>query len=165
MTDREMDLFRDFSVHGARRCAECGRLEEWVHAYLTGGAWANLPFSDGLKLKKRYWVGPVRVRLADLDRKCGPEEGMEFWEPPEVWERRVAELCASIEDVMAVPPLIVESANGTLRNPDGTFFMVADGSHRLEAFRRMACEHAHVLIWFETAAQRREYLAQRGGDG
>jgi len=35
---------------------------------------------------------------------------------------------------------------------------VADGSHRLEAFRRMGCQHAHVPIWFETEERRREYL-------
>ena len=88
--DTRQDTLRDFSVRGAERCAECGLLEAWVHAYLTGGSWANLPLSDGLKLKERFWVGPVEVRLADIDRQCGPEEDMIYREPAERWERRLA---------------------------------------------------------------------------
>ncbi len=163
----DRDILRDFSVRGARRCAESGLLEAWIHTYLRDGRWANLPLSDGLRLKDRFWVGPTEVRLDNIERECGPEAGMIYPEAPEIWERRLASLQASIRDVLEVPPLIVNSRNGTLRNPDGTFrFVIADGSHRLEALKRMGKESFHVLIWFETEEQRAEYLQEisdRGG--
>jgi hypothetical protein len=80
----------------------------------------------------------------------------------EPWERRLANLQASVRDALAVPALIVNSMNGTLRNPDGTFrFMIADGSHRLEALKRMGKACFHVPIWFVAEEQRAEYLAGR----
>lgn len=48
----DRDGLHDFSVAGALRCAERGLLEEWIHAYLRGGSWANRPLSDGLRLKE-----------------------------------------------------------------------------------------------------------------
>lgn len=96
-------------------------------------------------------MGPVEVRLDNVDRKCGPEEEMAFREPAEQWERRLAELQASICNVLDLPPLIAEGMGGTLRNEDGTFrFLVADGTHRLEALRRLGRESFHMLVWFET---------------
>ncbi|HEX8830570.1 MAG TPA: ParB/RepB/Spo0J family partition protein [Longimicrobium sp.] len=160
MVDHE--ILRDFSVLGAQACAERGMLEAWVHAYLSGGAWANPALSDGLRLKERFWVGPVEVRLRDIDRHCGPELGITHWEPRDQWERRLAELQASIGDVMELPPLIVTAYGGLLRNRDGTHrFLTADGTHRLEALKRMGRETFHVLIWFETETQREEYLRER----
>jgi uncharacterized ParB-like nuclease family protein len=159
------ELLRDFSVRGAARCAEAGVLEEWIHAYLRTGHWANLALSDGLKLEERFWVGPAEVRLDDVDQPCGPGSDKRFREPEEKWERKIAELLGSISDVLDLPPLIVSSGNGTFRNPDGTVrFLVADGCHRLEALRRMGRERVHVLAWFETEAQRTEYLRERNLD-
>ena len=158
------DCLDDFSVRGAQRCAETGRIEHWVHTYLNTGSWANKPLSDGLKLKGRFWLGPTPVRLDNIDRLCGPEEDMIYREPLAQWERRLSQMQASIEDLLDLPPLIVNTVNGSLRNGDGTFrFVIADGSHRLEALKRMGEECFYVLIWFETLAQRQAYLRERAG--
>ena len=157
------DALHDFSVRGAERCADRGVVEARVHAYLTSGYWANVPLAEGLKPKERDWVGPTDVPLDDIDRQCGPEEGMPYREPAELWERRVGQLLATAEDVRDPPPLIVHSSNGTRRNRDGTLrFVVADGAHRLEALKRSGRASCHALIWFETAEQRDEYLRWRG---
>ena len=161
-SDPLIPYINDFSVHGAQQCAKAGVIEEWIHTYLNTGSWANVPLSDGLKLKERYWVGPVLVRLDNMDRACGPEEGMTYKEPEEQWDKRLLQIQTSLKEVTDLPPLITNSINGTLRNADGSFrFMIADGSHRLQALRNMGIEEFYVLIWFETEEQRAEYLEER----
>uniref|UniRef100_UPI0040575209 hypothetical protein n=1 Tax=Acetatifactor sp. TaxID=1872090 RepID=UPI0040575209 len=41
---------------------ESGLLEEWVHTYLLYER-KNKPFSDGLYLEERYFIGPVSMPL------------------------------------------------------------------------------------------------------
>jgi hypothetical protein len=162
MTYPNRNSLDDFSVRGAERCAASGSLEAWVHRYLTSGPWANVPLSQALKLKERFWLGPIDVRLDNIDRQCGPEPDMLYREPVEQWERRIETLRSSVADVLDLPPLIVNSVNGTLRNPSGTFrFVIADGTHRLEALKRIGRESFPVLIWFEATEQRDEYLQER----
>ena len=63
----------DRTLTTARAFAAEGRLEEWIHAYLlTDGH--NKPFSDGLKLDKRFYIGPLEMPLALFTRCCGPED-------------------------------------------------------------------------------------------
>ena len=154
----------NWTVAGAMRWAEVGRLEEWIHTYLGVAEWANPGLSNGLKLKERFWVGPAEVLLCDIDRHCGPEPEMEFREPAEQWERRIEAMRASIHSVTDLPPLILDARNGTRRNVDGSMrFVCADGTHRLEALRRQGRERCFGVIWFETDDVRAEYLAERGG--
>ena len=136
MESTPLPCLSDFSFHGAQQCADAGRIEAWIHAYLNTGYWANLPLSDGLKLKERFWVGPILVRVDNIDRVTGPEEEMPYREPQEQWDRRLLEIQRTMKALADLPPLIVNAKNGTHRNEDGTYrFIIADGSHRLQALQ------------------------------
>ncbi len=52
----------------------------------------NQGLSDGLKLQKRFWIGPVLVNVNELHRSRGPESDMEYVEPIENWEHRINRL-------------------------------------------------------------------------
>lgn len=53
------------TLTSAREHAAQGRLEDWVHAYLTSDG-RNEAFSQGLKLCKRQYMGPLTLPLALL---------------------------------------------------------------------------------------------------
>jgi len=130
-----------FNLKTAQAYASDDILEEWIHAYLTTGEWANPDFSDGLKLQKRWWVGPVEVSLEILTRCCGPEPEMAYRMNPVDWDRRVTKIADNLVDVTQLPPLIIEYQASTLR--------IADGNHRHEAIRRKGWSRCWVLIWYD----------------
>ena len=138
-----------FTVTEARRLAEAGRLQEWIHRYLETGTWANLGLSDGLRLQKRWWIGPLLLPLAGLARACGPEPGMEYRVEREAWDVRVDGMQARGMEPQAVPPLIVQYRHGVLS--------VRDGNHRHEAFRRAGWETCWAVIWFDSEEDGRRF--------
>jgi hypothetical protein len=46
-----------FEVLSCMDAANCGRLDDWAHRYLSAGPWANAGLRDGLRLQRRYWIG------------------------------------------------------------------------------------------------------------
>jgi hypothetical protein len=133
-----------FNLASAQQAAAAGQIEAWVHRYLTGGPWANPALSDGLRLQRRWWRGPVALPVAQLLRCCGPEPEMEFHMEPASWERRVGAIATSLSSLATLPPLIVEYRTGT--------WSVRDGSHRLAALTRLGWPRAWVVIWYNSAA-------------
>ena len=131
----------DFTLSAAQQHARDGKLEEWIHHYLTTGAWANSALSDGLKLQKRWWIGPTRMPLTALTRCCGPEPTMEFVQPVDRWEQRVTHIADGLNRVEDLPPLIVQY--------HADAYNIRDGNHRHEAMRRKDWMHCWVLIWFD----------------
>jgi hypothetical protein len=132
-------LSEDFTSAGARRAAERGQLEPWVHSYLLGPG-GNQPFSDGLKRRIRYWRAPELLPLGLLQRTCGPECDMPFREPVESWQKRVGEIASSFRELELFPPLIAQYVSGRL--------LVSDGSHRLAAFERLGLTDCWVIVWY-----------------
>jgi len=133
----------EWSTTAAMAEARAGRLEDWIHRYLAAGYWSNPGLSDGLRLCRRWWRGPLRVPLASLIRVCGPEEGMAFRQKAEEFERDVGRLMR-LRDPLMVPPLIVEYRAGSR--------VVCDGSHRLEAMSRLGWKNCWVVIWYNREA-------------
>lgn len=135
-----------FDVPTAQDYARQGRLEEWIHAYLLGGSWANPGLSDGLKLQPRWWRGPLLLPLDHLVRACGPEADSEYYVPLEGWSlrtRRLADgIVASGGTPLTIPPLII--------NYDNRVWSVRDGNHRHEAMRLLGWPEAWVLIWYNS---------------
>jgi hypothetical protein len=129
----------DFSSAGARRAAECGLLEGWVHSYLLGPG-GNRPFSDGLKRRTRYWRDPELLPIHMLRRTCGPEPEMTYQEPLESWLRRVDAIASSFRELDPFPPLIAQYESGRL--------LVNDGSHRLAAFQTLGLVQCWVIVWY-----------------
>ena len=61
-----------FTLAEAQEYAERGAIEQWVHAFLTTEG-HNPKFSEGLRLKQRYW-GSDRVGRKRASR--GPAQGI-----------------------------------------------------------------------------------------
>ena len=131
-----------FDVLTAQQYASEGKLEEWIHAYLNAGDWANRGLSEGLSRQQRWWIGPIEMELAGLVRACGPEAGMEYRVDSAQWSERTLRMAQSIADPLAVPPLIVEYRQGILS--------VRDGNTRYEAMQLKGRRTCWVLIWYNT---------------
>lgn len=129
----------DFSVPAAIEYARSGHIEEWIQAYLTSGHWRNPGLADGLKLQKRWWLGPISVPLSEMVRACGPEEWMEYRVPLDVWEQKINKLADGMTDLLAIAPLIAEYRSG--------MFSIRDGNHRHEAMRRKGWLKCWMIIW------------------
>lgn len=128
----------DRTLTTAKAFANAGRIEEWIHAYLCSDG-HNKPFSDGLKLDKRFFKGPVTMPLNLFTRCCGPEETMKWQVDSNSFELRVSALAEAIQSHADLPPLIVEyTAAG---------FVLTDGNHRWEAYNRCGITECAVILW------------------
>jgi hypothetical protein len=145
----------DFTVDGALAAAGAGRLEAWVHAYLTTGYWANRAMSEGLRRRPRWWAGPVELPLAQLVRCCGPEPNMEFVVDAAGWEEKVSTMARTIKSTRLLPPLIAQYRAGVLS--------LRDGSHRHEALRRAGFRTAWTVVWFDSAEEHDRWRARPDG--
>lgn len=147
------------ALSSAREWAEKGRLEEWVHAYLLSDG-PNKPFSDGLKIVDRFFLGPVKMPLHLFSRCTGPEEDMKYRIPPEAWENHVQQLTEAVSTVPDIPPLIVHYLI-----PEGSTegeFELNDGNTRFEAYRRLGVEEAWVIVWITDGDEREQFMARYG---
>lgn len=129
------------TISGARKAADAGQIDEWVHAFLSTGSGANPPMAAGLRKQRRWWIGPISVPVASLTRICGPEAEMEYRTTPDAWEARVAAIMAAEPEQL--PPVILEyRGSGLLK--------LCDGSHRHEAVRRRRVDTMWALVWCNT---------------
>jgi hypothetical protein len=128
-----------------------GRLEEWVHNYLTTGSWANPDFSKGLRKTKRWWYGPVEFPLAALSRCVGPEPGIEFQVSTEYWDGRTQEMAQSLSDPLALPPLIVEYRHGELS--------IRDGNTRYGAMNIKGWRTGWVIFWYNSESDFHHHIS------
>lgn len=127
-----------FTAEEALLFSEHGCIEEWIHLFLkTYGR--NPAFSEGLKLQKRYWLGPLLVPLHKLQRCCGPEADMQYYNAPEPWEKRVGGLFELLQGGWEYPPLIVQHVEGE--------WIVTDGNGRHEAMKRLQQEQCWAILW------------------
>jgi hypothetical protein len=131
--------YRDFSVRGARVAAREGELEAWLQTYLTSEPqWANPGLANGLLLAPRVYR-LLEMPVSALERKCGPEPEMEYWQDAHSFEARVRAIGDSVQSVEDLPPLVVEELSGR--------FIVCDGTHRLEAVRRKGWPTCWVVVF------------------
>ena len=68
----------------------------------------NIPFSEGLKLMKRYWTGPILMDINRLNRCCGPEPEIKYRDSEVLWEKHITRFQKLIREGWDMPPLIVE---------------------------------------------------------
>lgn len=148
------------TLTSAMEWAQQGRLEEWVHLYLLSDG-HNREFSDGLHLVDRQFLGPVTMPLRLFHRCCGPEEGMRWQIPEQVWEGKVESLMQVIRDGTDLPPLIVHYLIEPGKS-EGEFEL-SDGNHRHEAYRRLGVAEAPVIVWI-TDRDEQEQFMQRFGE-
>lgn len=138
-----------FDVASALKRAKRGEIEAWVHEYLLSGSGGstNRQFSDGLKLEKRWWYGPVALPLSDLTRAVGTEPDREYVVDADYWKKITSRMAASFTDLRAFPPVVVEYRDGELS--------VRDGNTRLGAMELLGWETCWAVIWFNSEE---EYL-------
>jgi len=127
-----------FTLNSAMEFASNNEIETWVHLFLNGEG-DNVGLSNGLKMKTRYWAGPVEIKTKFLDRVVGPEKNMEYIEEEEWWNHNINQICNRLEDGWDMPPLIAENRNGSLS--------IRDGNHRLGALQRLNKEKCFLIIW------------------
>ncbi len=135
-------MLATFDVTTAKQFAARDEIENWVHLYLKSGDWANQPLSEGLKLQKRWWRGPLLLKLSDLSRALGPEPRMEYQVSATYWQVRITQLAQSFTNLETIPPLIVEYRQGVLS--------VRDGNHRYGAMQRKGWSRCWTLIWYNS---------------
>ena len=133
-----------FDVASCLAAAEAGHLEDWIHGYLAGGPWANAGLSTGLRLQRRWWTGPLPLRLDTLKRCCGPEPEMEFRMNAEDWRRKVSGIASRLTDPLQLPPLNVEWRSDHLS--------VRDGSHRHAAASLAGWTACWAVVWHNDPA-------------
>lgn len=138
-----------FDTGSVRRYAREGKLEEWVHRYLLTGTWANPGLSAGLKRQKRWWNGPVEIKITDLSRAVGPEPGMEYQVDHDYWITRTSKMAESMSSPLAIPPLIVEYRSGKLS--------IRDGNTRHGAMSILGWEKCWVVIWYNAESDFEEH--------
>ena len=144
----------------AQEMSRQGRLEDWVHAYLLSDG-HNKPFSDGLKIVDRIFLGPVQMPLSLFHRCTGPvEEELKYQVHPVVWERKVQQLMDVIPHEPDIPPLIVHYLI-----PEGETvgeFELNDGNHRWEAYTRLGIKEAHVIVWITDRDEYEQFMERYG---
>ena len=144
----------------AKLCAQNGKLEEWVHAYLLSEDGDNKPFSDGLKLFERTYLGPMEMPLDLFERLAGPEEHLPYRIHPGWWEECVERLQEAIKNGADLPPMIVH-----YYIPEGEtegVFELNDGNHRWEAGKRLGVETADVIIWITEKHECEQFIERFG---
>lgn len=127
-----------FTLQGAMDYARKGLIEAWVHGFLNGPG-HNKAFSDGLKLRHRFYAGPMLVELDKLNRRCGPEPGMIYRVDRDGFESIVNGMIHALQHGWDMPPLIVNYASG--------YYEVNDGNHRHEALKRIGVKVYYAIFW------------------
>jgi len=159
---RKESLEMDYqgTLSSAQEWSRQGMLEEWVHAYLLSDG-DNKPFSDGLKIVDRIFLGPFRMPISLFHRCTGPvEEGLKFQVHPVVWERHVQQLMEVIPREPDIPPLIVHYLI-----PEGEQmgeFELNDGNNRWEAYTRLGIKEAHVIVWITDRDEYEQFMERYG---
>jgi hypothetical protein len=128
----------EYTLKESIEYAETGKLESWLHSFL-GSAGNNPTFSEGLKLKKRYFSQPIKVSLSLFSRSCGPEKNLKYIVSKAEFEKRVEQITTRLNNGWDMPPLIVNYSNG--------IFELNDGNHRYEALVRKNIKEYYVIFW------------------
>jgi hypothetical protein len=144
---------RRFSLASACAAAREDRAAVWVGEFLASRGSDNAVLAAGLAQQPHWWVGPLRLPLAELVRVAGPEDNAVCPIEPAEWEHDVAAMEDSIEHGWEPPPLLVEYRDGEL--------LLQDGTHRGEALVRAGETDAWVMVWFDDPAARDAFVASR----
>ena len=143
-----------FTLGSAQEAAAEGRLPLWVGEFLASKGSDNATLAAGLATEERWWLGPVKLPIDELERQAGPEDDVVCPIEPEEWEGDVDEMASSLEEGWQPPPVLVEVRGGEL--------VLEDGNHRHEALRRAGAEHVWAVVWGDDPGDR-DRLAARFG--
>lgn len=137
-------IMTKFTLKAAMEYAANDDIETWIHLFLNGEG-DNVGLSEGLKLKRRYWLGPIEIDTSFLYRIVGPESNMEYVEDEDCWNFNINQICSRVEAGWDMPPLIAENREGSLS--------IRDGNHRLGALQNLKKEKCYVIIWDDSSVE------------
>lgn len=115
-----------------------GRLLDWTVNFLMQYENSKL-LARKLRLTKRSLAGPEEIELDRLIRVCGPEPGMVWPEPAEMFQSRVNEITERIFNGHQSAPIMAGRS--------GSKLLVNDGTHTLEALKQLGYERYWVISW------------------
>lgn len=136
-----------FTLKSAIQASKTNRIEQWIHKMLLQGDNPNIGLSEGLKKEKRYFTGPVKIKLTEFKRASGPEDHMLYRVNEEYFNHRVKKMVDEIKSGWDVPPLLIECQDED--------FHMCDGNHRYEALRRSGRDEYYAIFWYTTTKQKK----------
>ena len=142
------------TLSSALSYAKENKIDEWIHAYLHDAEKSNIPFSDGLKLFERYYIGPIKMPTDLFERNTGPEEGMKYKIDKDWWPIHVAALEDSIKKDPDMPPLIAHYVEHG--------FEMNDGNTRLQAYKNLGVQEVSIIIWITEQEEYEEFMSRYG---
>jgi hypothetical protein len=136
------------SIEAAREAAGRGELRAWVAEFLASPGSDNAPLGADLWDRYPSWLGPVRLPLDQLHRLAGPSDQPVLVEidDEDWWRDDVEDLAKRIEAGWQPPPLVATWQDGQ--------FVLEDGNHRAESFRRAGHEDVWTVVGFDDDAER-----------
>ncbi len=141
-----------YSLASARAAAERDELDTWVAEFLASPGSDNAELGEILTAEPRWWLGPVELPIAELNRLAGPPGDPVLVEvDEEEWRDDVAELGEKVEDGWEPPPVVVTSKDGQL--------VLEDGNHRVEGLRRAGAETVWGVVGFDDPEERARFTA------
>jgi len=138
-----------FNLKNSLEFCQVHDVEAWVHAFLRNDG-GNVPFSDGLKLEERSYIGPMTLSLNLFERCCGPEAHMKYIVDRDGFENYIGNMIKSFESGWEMPPLIINYSKGK--------FELNDGNHRFEALCRCNIQEYPVVIWTTGEEDKNQFI-------
>ena len=114
-----------------------GKAREWAINFLNSTN--NNAFAK--KIEKGFFIGPIELKLSDLNRCCGPESNMKFHEDKNKFNKKNSEMTSEIKKGWDTPPLIIWFLDKK--------HSIADGNHRFEALKQNGYKKYWCFIWFK----------------
>jgi hypothetical protein len=143
-----------YTRHHARKYAKDNRIEEWIHEFINNEG-NNVAFSEGLKIEKRIFIGPIIMPLDLFNRICGPEEDNKYIIDNKSFDERISRISTRLQSGWDMPPLIINFANNV--------FELTDGNHRYEALVRRGIMEWDIIIWITGEDDYDQFLISYGG--
>ncbi len=142
----------DWTVQGAQRAAADGLLPQWVGGFLARSG--NLVLAAALAQRPHWWLGPLRLPLADIRRLAGPEPDAVCPVAPAEWDAEVGAMAGSIGRGWEPPPLLVEAR--------GDLLLLQDGNHRYAALVRDGAQEGWVIVYGDDPEDRERFRRRYG---
>jgi len=141
-----------FTVESARSAAERDEIDAWMARFLASPGSDNAPLGQMLLDRELLWIGPVELRIDQLNRLAGPADHPVLVPiDEEDWRDDVSNLEEKVEDGWEPPPVVVTYEEGQLK--------LEDGNHRVEGMRRAGEDTVWGVIGFDSAEERDRFIA------
>ena len=129
-----------YTVEEAIKYSNDNKLDEWVQLFLrddkTKHPGDNFPLADGLLLEERFYLGPILMKLDDIEpvriEKDITGNDLKYYE--EVVSRMANDFNGS-----NFPPFIIEYKNNKL--------YLTDGNHRYSALKKLNVDKYYAIVW------------------